>query len=72
MQDDIRAISTLKKVSENQCKIISNASSLNGLSLNAKKTEFVAFSLRNIGTYVFTATRNPRNAGMTLLFAIFN
>ena len=45
--DDIRAISTSKKVSENQCKIISNAASLNGLSLNAKKTEVVAFSLHS-------------------------
>ena len=45
--DDIRAISTSKKVSENQCKIISNAASFNGLSLNAKKTEFIAFSLHS-------------------------
>ena len=42
--DDIRAISTSKKVSENQCKIISNAASLNGLSLNAKKTICRIFS----------------------------
>ena len=45
--DDIRAISISKKVSENQCKIISNAASPNGLSLNAKKTEVVAFSLHS-------------------------
>ena len=32
--DDIRAISTSKRVSENQCKIISNAASLNGLAIS--------------------------------------